>query len=189
MKNVHITGAIMAFMLLTGCGQVSAEQQNTPKIQTQTADTSASAADDSGYVYCVGSVSKIYSTAAVMQLVDEGKVELDAPVTEYIPEFRMADPRYKDITVRMLMNHTSGLLGSSSVNGDLYDDNENDRHDHLLEYLSMQRLKADPGKFAAYCNDGFGLLELIAEHVSGMSYTDYVKQNISGKLGLEGIVP
>ena len=67
---------------------------------------------DKEYVYCVGSVSKIYSTAAVMQLADKGKVALDTPVTDYISEFRMDDPRYKDITVRMLMDHTSGLMGS-----------------------------------------------------------------------------
>ena len=67
---------------------------------------------DEDYIYCVGSVSKVYATAAVMQLVDEGKVELDAPVTDYVPEFRLADERYKKITVRMLMDHTSGMMGT-----------------------------------------------------------------------------
>ncbi|MCR4644166.1 MAG: beta-lactamase family protein [Oscillospiraceae bacterium] len=181
MKKRMMTAALAACLLLTACGS-TAKAENAPAQNTAAATI---AADDSEFIYCVGSVSKVYSTTAVMQLVDEGKVELDAPVTDYIPDFRMADPRYKDITVRMLMDHTSGIMGSSQVNGDLYDDNDNDRHDHLLEYLSKQRLKADPGKFAAYCNDGFGLLELITENVSGMSYTDYVRKNISGKLGVE----
>lgn len=48
-------------------------------------------------IYCVASVSKVYVTAAVMQLVDQGKVDLDAPVTDYIDDFKMADERYKDI--------------------------------------------------------------------------------------------
>ena len=182
MKKRMMTAALAACLLLSACGS-TAKAENVPAGNAQ--DSAVAVADDSGYIYCVGSVSKVYSTAAVMRLVDAGKVELDAPVTEYIPEFRMADPRYKDITVRMLMNHTSGIMGSSQANGDLYDDNENNRHDHLLEYLSKQRLKADPGKFASYCNDGFGLLELITERVSGMSYTDYVRKNISGTLGLE----
>ena len=105
MKKRMMTAALAACLLLTACGS-TAKAENVPA--KNTSDTSITAADDSEYIYCVGSVSKVYSTAAVMQLVDEGKVELDAPVTEYIPEFRMADPRYKDITVRMLMDHTSG---------------------------------------------------------------------------------
>ena len=52
-------------------------------------------------VYCVGSVSKVYVSAAAMQLADQGKLNIDAPLTDYIPDFKMADPRYKDITVRM----------------------------------------------------------------------------------------
>ena len=134
-------------------------------------------------VYCVGSVSKVYVTAAVMKLVDEGKMELDGPVTDYIPDFTMADERYKKITVRMLMDHTSGIMGTSQNGAFLYDDNNTYNHDTLLEVLSKQRLKADPGEYAAYCNDGFGLLELIVENVSGMSYTDYVISEVAGPTG------
>ena len=63
-------------------------------------------------LYGIGSVSKIYTTVAVMQLAEDGKVSLDAPVTRYLPDFKMADERYKDITVRMLLNHSSGILGT-----------------------------------------------------------------------------
>ena len=51
----------------------------------------------------------MYAVTAVMQLADQGKVDIDAPVTDYIRDFKMADERYKDITVRMLMNHTTGV--------------------------------------------------------------------------------
>ena len=134
-------------------------------------------------IYCVGSVSKVYVTAAVMRLVDEGKVKLDEPVTKYLPQFKMADERYKDITVRMLMNHTSGIMGSTQIGMFVYDDKESAHHDRLLDVLATQRLKADPGEYAAYCNDGFDLLELIVESVSGMSYTDYVLKYIASPLG------
>ena len=63
-------------------------------------------------LYGIGSVSKIYTTVAVMQLAEDGKVSLDAPMTQYLPDFKMADERYKDITVRMLLNHSSGILGT-----------------------------------------------------------------------------
>ena len=186
MKHRKNIAAVMALLMLTGCGSVKADTS----AKTEKADTAAKAVSaehhtgDGEYIYCVGSVSKIYSTAAVMQLVDEGKVGLDTPITEYIPNFTMADERYKDITVRMLMDHTSGIMGSTRVNSDLYDDNDTYNHDHLLENLASQRLKAEPGKYAAYCNDGFGLLELIVENVTGMTYTDYVRENISDKIGV-----
>lgn len=132
-------------------------------------------------IYCVGSVSKVYVTAAVMQLVDQGLVELDEPITTYIPDFTMADDRYTDITVRMLMDHTSGIMGSSNRNMVLYDDNYDDPF--LLENLAAQRLIHEPGEYAAYCNNGFDLLEIIVENVTGMNYTEYVAQNIAIPVG------
>ena len=134
-------------------------------------------------IYGIGSVSKMYATVAVMQLVEEGKVELDGPVTDYIPNFRMADERYKDITVRMLMDHTSGIMGSTHTNGMLYLDNNTASHDELLDNLAKQRLKADPGEYACYCNDGFCLLEIIVEEVTDMSFTDYIEKNIVANTG------
>ncbi|MCR4845739.1 MAG: beta-lactamase family protein, partial [Eubacterium sp.] len=138
-------------------------------------------------IYGVGSVSKVYVTTAVMQLVEQGKVDLDAPVTDYIDDFRMADERYKDITVRMLMNHTSGIAGTSAKNMFLYGDNDFVMTDNVLKNLQDQRLKADPGEYASYCNDGFELLEIIVERVSGLSYTEYVEMNIADKIGAANI--
>ncbi len=142
---------------------------------------------DSDRIYGIGSVSKVYVTTAVMQLVDQGKVELDSPITEYIEDFSMADNRYKDITVRMLMNHTSGIAGTSGKNAFLYGDNDFVSTDFVLENLKTQKLKADPGEYAAYCNDGFELLEIIVERVTGMSFTDYVDKNIADKIGAKNI--
>lgn len=138
-------------------------------------------------VYCVGSVSKVYVTLTVMQLVDQGKVELDAPVTDYLPDFKMADERYKDITVRMLMNHTSGLMGTSAENIFLLNDTEGGRGEAVLRNLADQRLKADPGAYAAYCNDGFDLLQLIVERITGMEYSAYVEKYVAKPLSAESI--
>ncbi len=63
-------------------------------------------------MYGVGSVSKTVTAIAVMQLVDAGKVSLDAPVVRYIPDFTMGSPQYRQITVRMLLNHSAGLPGT-----------------------------------------------------------------------------
>ena len=137
-------------------------------------------------LYGVGSVSKMYTTAAVMLLVEEGKVDLDAPVTAYLPEFTMADERYQDITVRMLLNHSSGLMGSTTGSAFLYDDPTETRStDDLLERLSTQRLKADPGAYSVYCNDGFTLAELVVEAVSGLDFTEFLHTYLTEPAGLD----
>ena len=135
-------------------------------------------------LFGIGSTSKMFTTAAMMRLADQGKVDLDRPVTDYIPEFTMADERYQDITVRMLLNHSSGLMGSTYGNGFLFDDADTQAHDTLLDDLATQTLKADPGAFSVYCNDGFTLAEIVIERVSGMSFTDFIHQEITGPLSM-----
>lgn len=135
-------------------------------------------------LFGIGSTSKMFTTAAMMRLADQGKVDLDRPVTDYIPEFTMADERYQDITVRMLLNHSSGLMGSTYGNVFLFDDADTQAHDTLLDDLATQTLKAAPGAFSVYCNDGFTLAEIVIERVSGMSFTDFIHQEITGPLSM-----
>lgn len=135
-------------------------------------------------VYGIGSVSKIFTTVAVMQLAEAGKLDLDKPVVQYLPSFKMADPRYKDITVRMLLNHSSGLMGSSLGSGMLFGDPSPTATAGLLDRLSTQRLKADPGAYSVYCNDGFTLAELVVEAVTDLNFQDYLHASIFDKAGL-----
>ncbi len=172
--NTALIAAALAAVTALSAG-ISAHAEETP-VQTN---------DEQTVISCVGSVSKTYVSAAIMHLADQGKVELDAPVTDYLPEFRMADARYKDITVRMLLNHRSGIMGTTAGDFMQFDDRSMEPHDTMLRELQTQRLKADPDDFGAYCNDGFELAELIVEEVSGMSYTDYVETYISKPLGLK----
>ncbi|MGZ9585184.1 serine hydrolase domain-containing protein [Paenibacillus marinisediminis] len=136
-------------------------------------------------MYNIGSTSKMFTTVAVMKLVDEGKVDLDKPVTTYIPEFTMKDERYKQITPRMLLNHSAGFGGSTLSNAFLFDDNDTYAHDNLLKQLSTQKLKADPGAFSVYSNDGFTLAEILVERVSGMDFTSFIHQYITEPLGMK----
>ena len=101
-------------------------------------------------LYGVGSISKTYTAAAMMKLVEQGRVSLDAPVTRYLPGFKMADERYKQITVRMLLNHSSGLMGAAGGNSFLLGDGDYDATDDLLERLSTQTLQADPGAYSVW---------------------------------------
>jgi CubicO group peptidase (beta-lactamase class C family) len=136
-------------------------------------------------LYGIGSTSKMFATASVMVLRDRELLDLDRPVTAYLPEFTMADPRYADITVRMLLNHSSGLYGSSFGNTFLFNDANPVSHDTLLAKLATQRLKAAPGEMSEYCNDGFTLIELIVERISGMSYTEFITHTFLQPLGMD----
>ncbi|WP_053982846.1 serine hydrolase domain-containing protein [Niameybacter massiliensis] len=140
---------------------------------------------DQNTMYGIGSTSKMFTTAAVMKLVEEGKVDLDKSVTTYIPEFKMKDERYKEITVRMLLNHSSGLMGSTFNNAFLLDDFDTEAHDNLLKQLSTQRLKANPGEYSTYCNDGFTLAEIIVERVSNMDFTSFLHTYITTPMELD----
>lgn len=135
-------------------------------------------------MFGIGSVSKMYVTAATMMLADAGKVNIDKPLKEYISEFTMADERYKRITPRMLMNHSAGLYGTHYKNSMLFEDNDTENHDMLLENLRSERLKSDPGEYSVYANDGFQLLEILVERVSGMSYSEFLARYVSGPLKL-----
>ncbi len=141
------------------------------------------------HLYGIGSISKTYTATLVMELVEAGKVDLDEPVTTYLPNFKMADERYKDITVRMLLDHSSGLMGTTNTNAFLLGDpREDDARKSLLDRLADQTLQADPGAYSVYCNDGFTLAELLIEAVSGKSYTDFLHETITAPLGLDHTV-
>ncbi|MGE6578196.1 serine hydrolase domain-containing protein [Paenibacillus xylanexedens] len=136
-------------------------------------------------MYGIGSTSKMMLTTSVMKLVDQGKIDLDEPVVKYIPDFKMKDKRYQQITPRMLLNHSSGLLGTSSNSAILFGDNDTHAHDTLLEQLAAQHLKADPGAYSVYSNDGFTLAEILVERVSGMDFTTFMHRYITEPLGME----
>ena len=135
-------------------------------------------------LYGTGSVGKTVTAIAVMQLVDAGKVSLDAPVVRYIPDFRMASPQYRQVTVRMLLNHSAGLPGTDYADGITYRPLST-YVDRMLEGLRRSRLKTTPGAMNVYCNDCFTLAGLVVERVSGIPFPDYVAKKILDPLGMK----
>lgn len=142
---------------------------------------------DTDSLYGIASISKMFTTTAVLQLAEEGKLSLDEPVVKYVPEFQMKDARYKDITVRMLLNHSSGLMGGGLNNALLFEDADTQYHDNLLNKLANEELKADPGSYSVYCNDGFVLAEIVVEHITGETFSAYLKKHVLEPLGLEHV--
>jgi CubicO group peptidase (beta-lactamase class C family) len=132
-------------------------------------------------VFAIASTTKSFTGVALMQLVEQGKVDLDKPVTAYLPYFEMADPRYKDVTVRMLASHTSGLT-DEAVTATPPGSVEPTAVDAALEWyvrsLSDDTLTAAPGETWQYASVNFSILGDLIGKVSGLPYDQYVVQNI-----------
>jgi CubicO group peptidase (beta-lactamase class C family) len=132
-------------------------------------------------VYYLGSTTKAFTALAVMRLVEEGRVGLDAPYRSYVPEFRLADEKAAGaITVRELLNHTSGLSDkglSSPSTGEASLEAE-------LERLKDCRLASEPGSRYFYYNPNYRLLGLLIERVSGKSYADFLEEELFSPLGM-----
>ena len=131
----------------------------------------------------IGSVSKVLAALATMILVDRKLLELDAPVVHYLPQFTMLSPGYKDITIRQLISHASGLPGTYPRN--LFASVPLPGYAAELEAsLADRHLKHTPGELAVYCNDGFTLMERVILAVTGQSYPDFVQAAILQPLGM-----
>ncbi|MCL2841076.1 MAG: beta-lactamase family protein [Defluviitaleaceae bacterium] len=150
--------------------------------------TIVQAEESDGMLYGIGSTSKVFTAAAVIRLVDMGLVDLDTPVINYIPDFTMADARYGYITPRMLLDHSSGIMGSTLGNAMLLGDNSRYYFDNFLNMLSQQRLMFHPGERSIYNNDGFTLAEVLIERVSGVTFTEFLDREFFQPLGIENIV-
>jgi CubicO group peptidase (beta-lactamase class C family) len=121
-------------------------------------------------VYQIGSVTKQFTAAAIMLLVQSNKVSLDGKISEYLDG---APASWKDITVRQLLTHTSGLPtnGISTTDKTFLADYTNDE---ILESARTLPLLSPPGEQFSYSNLGFDLLALIVEKASGEKYADFV---------------
>jgi CubicO group peptidase (beta-lactamase class C family) len=134
-------------------------------------------------VFGTGSVGKTATATAIMQLVAEGKIDLDAPVTDYLPYFKLGDERYKDITVRHLITHRSGL---PEIQDWLplpveYDDGALERY---VRSLDTVWLLFAPDKGFSYSSMGFTVLADIVAKVSGQTFEAYLQEHIVDPLGM-----
>jgi CubicO group peptidase (beta-lactamase class C family) len=140
-------------------------------------------------VFEVASISKAVTAWGVMRLVEEGRVDLDAPVWRYLTRWTLAATKYdrQGVTVRRLLSHSSGLSYH------IFSQSQPDAPPATLEDMlsgggdsvqSVQILQV-PGSGFLYSNPGYMLLQLMIEEVSGLSFADYMKANVLNPLGME----
>jgi CubicO group peptidase (beta-lactamase class C family) len=136
---------------------------------------------DPDSIFNVASISKTFTATALMQLAEQGKVRLDAPVTIYLPEFRMKDERFRDITVRHLLTHEAGLEHGRFNPWATPRMDDGALSDKLAE-LKSKKLKFAPGSAYLYSNWGFCLAGGIVARVTGMSFEASLHERILAPL-------
>ena len=133
-------------------------------------------------LYMIGSNTKVLTALAILKLMEEGKLSLEDDVRKHIPEFEVQSYfEYDKITVKNLLMHRSGLVS------DLFHlilDKKRDYHDVIPE-LRETYLTATPGKMFSYSNVGYTVLGIVIERVSGLSYTEYIQEEIAKPLGIQ----
>jgi CubicO group peptidase (beta-lactamase class C family) len=133
-------------------------------------------------LFMIQSITKVWTATLVMQLADEGLVELDGPVRAYVPEFRTADERVSaQVTVRHLLTHTGGFEGdlwAATTAG-------SDALQRFVEDLvSGAQQRSGPGEMYSYCNAGYGVLGRLVEVLRRMPYEVAVRRYLAEPLGI-----
>jgi CubicO group peptidase (beta-lactamase class C family) len=124
--------------------------------------------------FYIGSISKAITATAVMQLVERRKLELDAPVQRYLPGFRVADDAAsRTVTLRNLLNHTSGMSGDTRLSPSLQEQ---------VRRTGEVAFTAPVGARFQYANQNYRVLAVLIERVSGCSYGEYVREHVFGPL-------
>lgn len=142
-------------------------------------DTGVETTTDS--VFQIGSNTKLYTATLLMQLVDEGKVDLDAPVRKYLPRFTLAERTASArVTVRHLLTHTSGIEGDHFQG---YGRGDEAIERYVASLAGIGSVHA-PGALYSYCNSGYVVAGRVAEVAGGAPYHQLLKERICGPLGL-----
>lgn len=133
--------------------------------------------DPDSTLFDLASLTKVVATAsAAMLLVDRGRLDLDAPVRRYLPEFRR--PEQRAITIRMLLNHTSGLRPSGAFF------RRTSSRKRAIALLLLEKPERIPGTSAVYSDINAMLLGLVVERVSGKSLNAFTREEVFAPLGM-----
>jgi D-alanyl-D-alanine carboxypeptidase len=130
----------------------------------------------------IGSMNKMFTAVAILQLVEAGKVELEAPLGRYLPDYPNRQVARK-VTIHHLLTHTGG---TGDIFGPDFDAHRSELRT-LADYVRLygkRGLEFEPGSQWAYSNYGFILLGAVIEHVTGQSYYEYVQRGVFERAGM-----
>jgi serine beta-lactamase-like protein LACTB len=134
-------------------------------------------------VYRVGSVSKLFTDIALMQLVEKGDIDLDAPIEKYLPDFKPANPFKKPITLRLLLSHRSGLVREPPVGN--YFDPTGPSLEKMVASLNQTELVYEPGKRIKYSNAAIASAGFVLEKTQKEPFPRYLQKKLLEPMGLK----
>ncbi|MGH7680274.1 MAG: serine hydrolase domain-containing protein [Gemmatimonadaceae bacterium] len=132
-------------------------------------------------IYEIGSITKQFTAAAIMKLVDQGRVKLDDDVSKYVPQFPLQG---KKVSIRQLLNHTSGIHSYTSSPGWAKTWNDELSPDAIVRFVAADTFDFAPGTAYRYNNTGYVLLGMVIERASGQKYANYLDAQFFKPLGL-----
>jgi D-alanyl-D-alanine carboxypeptidase len=146
------------------------------------ADRESGAANTADTLFRIGSMNKMFTAVATLQLVEAGKLALNDPIGKHLPDYPNKDVASK-VTVRHLLTHTGG---TGDIFGPEFEKNRLTLREHsdYVKLYGSRGLTHEPGAEQRYSNYGFVLLGAIIEKVSGMSYYDYVRSKVFQPAGM-----
>ena len=133
-------------------------------------------------IFHTASISKLFTAEAIMMLVEKNGISIDEKLIDLLPELKYDDVRVKDITLKNLLNHTSGLPDIKNYHWG----NNNQSNNSLREFILGINLKLDfkPSSKYQYSNLAYDILGYVIEKVSGSNFDDFLKENILNKAGM-----
>lgn len=147
------------------------------------ADPERAVAATAQTTYRVGSVSKLFTDIAIMQLVEKQELELDVPITSYLPSFQPESSFSKEVTIRQLMSHRAGLVREPPV-GNYFDDTEPSLEETVAS-LNGTALVYEPESHTKYSNAGIAVVGRVLEKMEDVPFADYLKSSVLVPLGME----
>ena len=124
----------------------------------------------------IGAIGRGFTAVAILQLAEQGKLDLDAPVTTYLPWFKTANPNLSNqVTVRMCLNNTSAIPPMRDY---IPEKDPTKSLDQFVRAMEGQYIQRKPGSSHEFCDEGYSIAGLIITEVSGMPYPEYVQKNI-----------
>jgi len=179
-RQAGVVGAVLGILRLR-----DGEPDELVRVATGVLNASTGRPTSVDSLFQIGSITKPCTATVVMQLVEEGKIGLDIPVKDILPGFRLSTAELTNgVTVRHLLNHTSGIDGDVFVDTGPADD-------CVAKYMTVlesARQISAPGEFWSYCNPGFSILGRIIEVLTGQVWDDAMRERLFEPLGLQHTV-